>query len=613
MARPTLTERCFAVCVGVNEYHPDAGLSALRYAENDAKAVDALLGDLGVPLEQRRLLCGAEATLENINAALDNLFIDRPGPNDLLIFYYAGHGVPISFDDADPEVFLASWDFNRDQLQTKSFRRKQSLSLARLRTDYFEGEGSRKRLFILDSCYSGDFLGPGYRDDGARLVLDKVSLLLPGDATGRVALASCLATQRAREDEALNHGRMTYYLLRALRGDDPDARESDGWVTVQSLHSYLARKLEPSQHPVLSGQFTRMPLVRFDPPAQPPPPPPLDPGAYLQRVIDLNRQIDLRGLGGPVEKLPLERVYVALKADAAPPAERRAAARYVQQLMQTPALDALDPYQKQTLIRRAPERGDLIALSLLRRSDEGDDRLLPDGRPARLNLGELLARERWAVLLGDPGAGKTTLVRWAALTFAQALQAGRERVIVPAAQVHADADDPDRLPDVDLGPARLPVLLRLADYEAARWQDGRDTSLTIADYLGRQPWQGQPLFTDPERGRKLLQQALNEGRALVLCDGLDEITDQTRRRRVVDALIAFIHEYVRDPASNACPADEERAIGGIAATLPVERGGNQIIITSRIVGYYLAPLPAAMPHYTVAELSDAAIRRFCAA
>lgn len=364
---------------------------------------------------------------------------------------------------------------------------------------------------------------------------------------------------------------------------------------------------------MLSGQFTRMPLVRFDPPAQPPPPSPLDPGAYLQRVINLNRQIDLRGLGGPVEKLPLERVYAALKADAAPPAERRAAARYVQQQRLTLALDTLDPYRAQALLRRTLARGDPIALSLLRRSDKGDAGLLPDGRPARLNLGELLARERWAVLLGDPGAGKTTLVRWAALTFARALQAGRERVVVPAAQVHADTDDPDEMPDVDLGPARLPMLLRLADYEAARWQDGRDTSLTIAGYLGRQPWLGQPLFADAASGGELLRRAINEGRALILCDGLDEITDQTRRGQVVDALIAFIREHVRDPQSNACPADEERATGGIAATPPVERGGNQIIITSRIVGYYLAPLPAAMPHYTVAELSDAAIRRFCGA
>ncbi len=42
-SRSTLPDRCFAVCVGVNEYNHISGLSALRYAENDARAVDALL------------------------------------------------------------------------------------------------------------------------------------------------------------------------------------------------------------------------------------------------------------------------------------------------------------------------------------------------------------------------------------------------------------------------------------------------------------------------------------------------------------------------------------------------------------------------------------------
>ncbi|WP_298404920.1 caspase family protein [uncultured Chloroflexus sp.] len=608
-SRPSLPDRCFAVCVGVNEYNHVSGLSALRYAENDARAMDALLNDLGVPPEHRRLLCGTEATLANVTAALDELFVDRAGVNDFLVFYFAGHGVPVSFDDGDPEVFLASWDFDYAQLQKKSFRINQSLSLQRLRRDYFEGEGARKRLFILDSCYSGDFLGPGYRDNGVTLVLSEVRRLLPGNATGRAALAACLPNKLAREDDQLRHGRMTYYVLQALYGHAPDAREPDGWVTIQSLHSYLDRNLAPFQRPVLSGQFTRMPLVHFEPPAQSTPLPPLDRGAYLQRLIELNQQIDLRGLGGPVQKLPLERVYVALKADAAPPAERRAAAGYVEQLVLSRAPDTSDPYLQRALIRQTLARGDPIALNLLRRSVDGDA-TSPDGRPSRLNLGELLARERWAVLLGDPGAGKTTLLRWTALTFAQALLAGRERVVVPAVQVYADEENPDQKPDVDLGAARLPVLLRLADYEAARWADGRDTSLTIAAFLGRQPWLGQPLFAHAEQGERLLHQALTHGQALILCDGLDEIADQTRRGRVVDALTAFIHEYVRDPVSGYCPVDEDRNTDW---TLPAEHGGNQILITSRIVGYYLAPLPATIPHYTVAELSEVAIRRFCTA
>jgi hypothetical protein len=38
MPPSTLTENRYAVCIGINEYQPTAGLSPLRYAESDAKA-----------------------------------------------------------------------------------------------------------------------------------------------------------------------------------------------------------------------------------------------------------------------------------------------------------------------------------------------------------------------------------------------------------------------------------------------------------------------------------------------------------------------------------------------------------------------------------------------
>ncbi len=79
---------------------------------------------------------------------------------------------------------------------------------------------------------------------------------------------------------------------------------------------------------------------------------------------------------------------------------------------------------------------------------------------------------------------------------------------------------------MDLGAARLPILLRMADYAEAR-RTGEVTRLV--DYLGYQPWIGQRPTCDgelisPQALNALCKQALRSGQAVVILDGMDEIT-----------------------------------------------------------------------------------------
>ncbi len=261
MVKSTHTENRYAVCIGINVYAPSAGLSALRHAEDDARAMDIQLAQLGFTDDNRKLLLGKAATLEAINAALEECILDRPHENDLVLFYFAGHGKPLKFSDSNDagddgakgEVFLTSYDFDANKIrQSRSFRSQRALGMKRLRETFFEGEGSRKRLFIFDSCYSGDFFGPRYRDV-ADPVQGYIKHMLDSKSTGRLALSSCLPVQKAREDATLGHGLFTYYLLRALSGEDPDALRRDGRLTVNSLFDYIADKLPEEQRPVLSA------------------------------------------------------------------------------------------------------------------------------------------------------------------------------------------------------------------------------------------------------------------------------------------------------------------------------------------------------------------------
>jgi len=279
MTRSTRTENRYAVCIGINKYQPSARLGTLSLAEGDAKAVHDLLGQSGFAPENLCLLLGEDATLDAINSALSTMILDRPGENDLVVFYFAGHSLPLTINEREvqqggeprSEVFLTSYDFDREKIkQSPSFRMLHALGMERLRRVFFEGEGSRKRLFIFDSCYSGDFYGPTYRDDQtADPVQGYIRRMLDSHSTGRVALSSCLRIQKAAEDPRLGHGRFTNYLLEGLSGD-PEALRRDGCVTVGSLFDYIADKLPSEQRPVLSGvQHDKFELICYPDKAAP--------------------------------------------------------------------------------------------------------------------------------------------------------------------------------------------------------------------------------------------------------------------------------------------------------------------------------------------------------
>src|SRR5579859_7421261 len=259
MPSSTFTEQRYAICVGINQYPPTCGLSPLDYAAQDAQEMYNVLRQLGFTQANCCLLLNEDATLDAMNTALEDIILDKASENDLVVFYFAGHSHPLKVEQVKGlpkiEVFLASTDFDGHKILTsRSFRTQHALGMERLRQTFFEGEGSKKRLFIFDSCYSGDFYGPKYRDhvDPVQGYIQH-TFMLDSDNTGRIALSSCLRIQKALEDPALQHGRFTYYVLKALQGQAPEALRLDGCVTVNTLFEYVANQLPPDQRPVLSG------------------------------------------------------------------------------------------------------------------------------------------------------------------------------------------------------------------------------------------------------------------------------------------------------------------------------------------------------------------------
>lgn len=177
--------------------------------------------------------------------------------------------------------------------------------------------------------------------------------------------------------------------------------------------------------------------------------------------------------------------------------------------------------------------------------------------PKRIELAQIVRDNSRAVLLGEPGAGKTTILRYLALHFAKTL---RE---------HPDYSVNVRDRDTDFGVARLPILIRLATFASAK--------RTLREYI-------LDAFSDvsapKEAVEQVLTEAMSQGKALILLDGLDEVLDN--RAYVIEQIESFD--------------------AGL-------QGHNQIIVTSRRSSYGRA-LGGAFKAFDLNELEQEQIAKF---
>jgi DNA-binding CsgD family transcriptional regulator len=225
------------------------------------------------------------------------------------------------------------------------------------------------------------------------------------------------------------------------------------------------------------------------------------------------------------------------------------------------------------------------------------------------HFAHLLQTHRWVVVLGEPGAGKTTLTRWVALVNARALLEGSDRVVVEDARLGLPSGP------VDLGPARLPILIRAADFaEHLRAQPKGVPKPSFADFIGLHPVADEALPGDGEGNKRLISSYSEQGRGLLLVDGLDEVSNTTERREVVQRVQQFVSAVIVDPGRSDSIEPDHLGVEAWRFTTSAEHpcaGGNQVLITSRVAGYKQAAL-AGLPFRLakILPLRQEAIERF---
>jgi len=227
----TTTATLHLLVVGINSYkNPKYSLNyALADATSFAEAITSASKDLFTNTNTI-FIKDDEATKDGITAAFEKIKAAAK-PQDLFVFYYAGHGVM----NDKKEFFLVPYDVtqlygNDGALAQKGFS---AATLQQMSKDI----KAQKQLFILDACQSAAALESVA---GARGAAEEKAIAQLARATGTYWLTASSSDQFASEFSQLGHGSFTYCLLQAFKGD---ANPGDKRLTVKILDAYLQTKV----------------------------------------------------------------------------------------------------------------------------------------------------------------------------------------------------------------------------------------------------------------------------------------------------------------------------------------------------------------------------------
>jgi WD40 repeat protein len=222
----TMAPTLHLLVVGIDHYRDKA--LKLKYAVHDGKTlVDTirltsgpLFRDIKVTqlFDDQVTFKGLELAFNQVKAAIT--------PQDVFIFYLAGHGVtlggryyflPQDFRYYNEEAVRAN-AVNQDHLQ-----------------NWLAGIPARKSLVLVDTCESGSF---SQSLVAMRGMAEKTAVAKLTRATGRATIVASTDEQPAAEGYQ-GHGVFTYVLLEGLRHADHEFGNRDGYIGLFELAAYV--------------------------------------------------------------------------------------------------------------------------------------------------------------------------------------------------------------------------------------------------------------------------------------------------------------------------------------------------------------------------------------
>jgi len=212
----------WAVVIGIDDYqHPR--VPKLRYAVNDARAVERTLRALGFRSDRIVTLLDRQATKAAIEQIVGDDLRAKVGPNDRVLVFFAGHGKTDRLRSGEEEGYLIAADSDPSRLFSSAI----SMTALRQISDRLP---AKHILYVVDACYSGyAVFNRAISDDLLEEMIRKPAIQIL--TAGR---------QGDQAQERGGHGVFTEVLLRGLGGE---AFAGKGWLALEELGVWVKQRV----------------------------------------------------------------------------------------------------------------------------------------------------------------------------------------------------------------------------------------------------------------------------------------------------------------------------------------------------------------------------------
>lgn len=260
--------KIWALVVGVADY---AHAPKLNYTTKDAQRVYAFFRSVeggAIPEQQIKLLLDEEATAFNITNTAADLF-EQADTNDLIIFYFAGHGIngsflPYDYDEAGNRLLYHG-----------------------LVNSLLKDSPAKYKLCIVDACHSGSFdlnTVLSYQDylkqneehpesmtgsigmtRSTKNIRDRIKNYYKsfnGIKGGLAVIMSSASEEISLEANKLEQGVFSYYFIQGMKGAANKADENgtrDNVIDINELYQFIEKNVRNFtygfQHPLIYGSY----------------------------------------------------------------------------------------------------------------------------------------------------------------------------------------------------------------------------------------------------------------------------------------------------------------------------------------------------------------------